>query len=111
MSSVDDDQVAWLTRRGWTLTRIAKELGCSTRTVGRARERTGVAGPPGRPLTDADLAWAERLLEDGCSVIEVERTLGRSPGSLAHRFRGRGWTHQQLSSWGGFLSRQSRAAQ
>jgi IS30 family transposase len=90
-----DDQVAFLTRRGWTMPRIAAELGCSERTVGRARERTGVANPAPRPMSAEDLELAEQLFADGCSISEVEDTLGRARGTLARRYRGRGWTYRQ----------------
>lgn len=102
-----DDQVAFLTRRGWTMPRIAAELGCSQRSVGRARKRAGVANPPARPMTADDLALAEQLFADGCSIVEVEQTLGRARGTLARRYRGRGWTSRQAGEFRQFQRRLS----
>jgi len=36
---IDDELVDWLTHDGWSIPRIAEYLGCSTRTVQRARRR------------------------------------------------------------------------
>lgn len=101
-------RIVLMTNAGWSAQRIAEALRCNVRTVTRIRVRAGIAKPPSRPLTDDELAIAERLFDDGCSISEVERTLGRAQGSLNRRFKGRGWTHQQVSEFGGFCSHHAR---
>ena len=105
-----NERIAKLTRRGWSARAIAAEVGCTERTVVRIRKKTGVAKPAARRLTDADRALAERLFADGCSVSEVERTLGRSQGSLCHAFPGRGWTRQQTGEFAAAAKRAKKLA-
>lgn len=101
-------RVAMMTTAGWSAQRIADTLNCHARTVTRIRVRLGIARPHSRWLTPDEVAWAERLLDDGCSISEVERTMGRAAGSLHRRFQGRGWTHQELSEFGAFCSGMAR---
>ncbi len=107
--NVDTRQVALLTEQGWSAAAIAVDLGCTERTVTRIRKRLGIAKPHSRWLTPDEIEHAERLLADGCSINEVERTMGRAPGSLHRRFRGRGWTLQQASEFGVFCKKMARA--
>lgn len=102
---VDDAEVARLTRQGWGAQRIAEKLGCTPRTVVRARGRTGVAQPPCRHFTAEEHSTIESMLEDGCSLHEIERTIGRNHGALAShpRYRGRGWTKQQVAEYASIL--------
>lgn len=102
---VDVARIVKLTNAGWSISRIAETLHCGERTVTRVRRKTGIAKPPSRPVTADELVVAERLFADGCSISEVERTLGRAQGSLGRRFKGRGWTHQEVSEFGGHCSR------
>lgn len=69
---------ATLDDAGHTTRHIAAELGVTTRTVQRWRETTGrkrrLDPRPTRPASEHE--QARRLLEDGCSITEVARTVG-----------------------------------
>ena len=107
---VDVERIAELTRAGWSAARIAAEVHCSDRTVHRARKLAGVAKPPARWLTPAEVEIAEQMLADGCPVVEIERTFGTSIGGLSKRFGGRGWTPTECGSWAGMYSKLAREA-
>lgn len=86
------EHVAELTRNGYSTNQIAVIVGTTPRTVVRLRAAAGVSKPSaGPPMTDAEIARAKALLDDGCSYREVARTLGRAEGTIARRFPGRGW--------------------
>lgn len=92
-------KVAEMTRAGLSGDCIAAVLGVSERSVERARVATGCARPASVPLTEAELAAARQLLDDGASYAEVARTLGRGETTVARRFPGRGWTKSQGAQW------------
>lgn len=92
------ERVAELTRRGFSAEKIAEELRVTTRTVQRDRTAMGIARPfTGIPLTDDEIRRARDLLDGGCSVSEVARTLGRSDNTLHKHFPGRAWTRAQVA--------------
>jgi hypothetical protein len=76
------DQIAELTRRGLTPPVIADILHISTRTVGRARRKRGLAQKHSKPLSAAEKQRAKVFLDDGASYAEVQRTMGCSRSSL-----------------------------
>jgi IS30 family transposase len=82
--------IAALTRAGYTAPQIAEALGITTRTVQRARVRTGVAKPfCGIPLSEDEKQRAAEMLDDGASYKEVGRTLGRADTAIGRHFPGR----------------------
>lgn len=90
------DRVAVMTRQGRSAPEIAAILGVTERTVIRDRVATGCARPvTWRTLTAEDLQLAQQLLDDGCSVVEVARTVGCSADTIHKHFPGRGWTLAQ----------------
>jgi DNA invertase Pin-like site-specific DNA recombinase len=105
---VDEMAVQKLTEAGFSARLIAKELDCDKRTVHRIRVRLGIAKPSRRLMTAEELEIAERLLADGAPVIEIERTLGRSVGALNRRYKGQGWSKQEVCEFAGACSRAAR---
>lgn len=93
-------RVKCLTEQGWPATEIAAVLKISTRTVVRYRRVTGCSQPVGRHLTDDEIATAGEMLDDGCPVQEVAKTLGVSAWAIAARYPGRAWTRSQISAFG-----------
>lgn len=83
------DQVAEMTRTGFTLADIARSLGVTERTVSRCRKRAGIAGPAAVPLTAEQIATAQQLLDDGATVAETARTIGCSQQTVSRYFPGR----------------------
>lgn len=92
-------QVAELSRQGMSVAQIAEKLKVTGRTVNRDRVRLGIAKPSPRPLTEQELATVEEMLADGASLSEAARTVGRSVHTLFRRFKGRGWTAQQVGEY------------
>lgn len=88
-----DARIAELTLAGYSAAEIATQIGITARTVVRARSRTGASRPCNHNnyMTPAEMARAEALLDDGASLSEVARTLGRSTVTLSKWFPGRGW--------------------
>lgn len=92
-------RVEELTRQGLTAQRIADILGCTVRTVHRARAARGLCLQEHRLFTAEEAASARSMLDDGASYTEVARTLGRDVSTVAKKFPGRGWTLKQASDW------------
>ena len=90
------DRVMELTRDGRSARDIAEILGITERSVLRHRRAAGLSREPGTPMTADELRRAEALLNDGCSLQEVARTLGRSARTIKRRFPGRAWTRAQI---------------
>ena len=80
-------RVAEFTRQGLSAPAIANILGVSTRSVQRARQRGGVSQGAPVPFSEDEERLAQALLDDGASMGEVARTLGRSRTPLLRRFR------------------------
>lgn len=100
--TVDDRRsgVIAMTRLGMSAAEIAVLLGVTDRTVQRDRAATGLSRPPAPPLTDAELARARALIDDGCSHTEVARTLGVHQTTVSSHFPGRGWTYAEAGHHG-----------
>lgn len=97
------DRVVALTLRGVSAPDIAHQLGITERSVMRIRKNRMVAKPSPKRFTAEELATIEKMLDDGCSIAEAARTVGRIPQVVGKRFRGRGWTLAQASEWGALM--------
>lgn len=95
------DTAVRMTKHGHTASEIATRLGVSKRTVQRWRHNAGIALPArnNTPVTEDRLAEAKKLLEDGASRSEVQRTLHMSEGTLHKYFPGCGWSVQQSTQF------------
>ena len=96
---VDHNEILRLHRAGWSARRIAKELGCTERTVTRVRARNGLTqrlSPfQGKPLAPERLEFARELFADGASRKEVIRTLGLNWSTVNRHFPNDRWTPAQ----------------
>ena len=88
-------QIIALSRAGTPVREICERVGVCNFTVISVRREAGVSKPRAPRMTADEIAQAEALLDDGCSIAEVARTLGRSRSHLGRLFPGRGWTMQQ----------------
>ena len=102
------EQVVTMTRRGMTADQIAETLSITARTVLRHRVAAGIAQPAPARVTDAQWQTAERMLDDGCSLAEIARTIGANPTTVAAHYPGRGWTKQQVGEWRAFMRKANR---
>ena len=89
-----------LTRQGYSSTFIADKLGITKRSVQRHRRQAGLSQTTRPSYTQAEIAQAQALLEDGASYLEVARTLQRGVEALRKRFPGYGWTKSQACMYG-----------
>lgn len=78
---------------------IADILKISERTVHRYRRRAGFPTQPSEPWTAEDQRRADMLFDDGCSLNEVARTLGRTDTVIKRHCPGRKWTREQEKEW------------
>ena len=102
------EQVTIMTSRGMNATQIGEALGITARTVARHRVVAGVAQPASVRVTDAQWQTAERMLQDGCSLAEIARTIGADSKTIATHFPGRGWTKQQVGEWRAFMRKANK---
>ncbi|AKQ06960.1 DNA binding protein [Mycobacterium phage Royals2015] len=94
------ERIVALSWNGWTIGDIAKEVGCSDRTVSRVRVRHGISrGEAHDPIPEHVLAQAARLLDDGASYTDAAATVGCSRTALRRKFPGRGWDRRQCAEW------------
>ena len=87
------------TLAGESAEEIAVRLGISSRTVTRHRSRLGIARAVPPRLTDEQLQRAQSLIEDGCSIAEVARTVGCSHFAISRRFPDAAWSRAQCAEW------------
>lgn len=85
------------TRDGWSAQRIADKLGCNIGTVDRWRAKSGVRLIP--DYRDADWEFAAQLIDDGCPVGEVAKTIGVSYYSVQKRFPGQDGRSANARLW------------
>lgn len=100
---IDEDiqrAIVEMSRQGMLVKTIADKLHISQRTVERYRDRTNTKAFEHKPLTEAELARAKELLEDGASYADVGRTIGRSPHAIRKRIPGYSWPLSQCSQLG-----------
>ena len=99
-----------------SLAEAARRLGCDPRQVSRYRERAGRALPPAQPHSVEDRELAARLIEDGCPIAEVARTVNAHHKTIRHWFPDApAWTPQESGALrralGGFEGQDSRERQ
>lgn len=95
---IDVERVVLLTQAGWSIPRIAEEMGICEKSVSRGRREAGIS-LPGRcspALDEQQRATAERLLDDGASYSDVARTIGCDRETVRRNWPGRGWSRQQV---------------
>ena len=102
------EQVTAMTRRGMTADQIAETLGITSRTVARHRVTAGIAQAAPARVTPDQWQTAERMLDDGCSLAEIARTIGTGASTVATHYPGRGWTKQEVGQWRAFMRRANR---
>lgn len=81
-----DERVAKLTREGLSAREIGERIGITERSVCRARRRLGLSKTAARGMSLAERALAQSLLDDGASITEVARTLGRAGDTIKRHF-------------------------
>ena len=101
---------------GLSLAEAARRLGCDKRQVTRYRARAGIAGPAPAPHRPEDRELAARLLEDGCPIAEVARTVNANHTTIRRWIPDApAWTPQQSGALrralGGFELHDSRERQ
>lgn len=94
-----NERIARMTQQGMSAKQIGIELRITARTVVRVRRAQGVALPAPKPLTAEEIRRANELLDDGYSLNEVARTIGRCIDSVRHHFPGRGWSRRECSEY------------
>ena len=87
---------------------IGEALGVTPETVARHRVAAGVAQTAAARVTPDQWQTAERMLDDGCSLAEIARTIGTSASTVATHYPGRGWTKQEVGQWRAFMRRANR---
>lgn len=90
---INVDLILERSEAGATLAEVAKEAGCSPRTVSTVRQTYGFRSHVF--LSPEQLALIEEKLDDGWSFAEIHRTLGHDTKVLASHFPGRGWSKEQ----------------
>lgn len=110
--TVDREALQRLHDMGLPASRIAAELGCTMRTVYRWRHDQGLAEPTPEAwdpaLLPGRLEQARRLLEDGASYKEVERTVHMDRRTLRKRFPGMGWPPDEGGRLGALITQLQR---
>jgi hypothetical protein len=86
---------------------IAEQLKISPNTVLRMRQELGISGRRNRPWEQYEIEKAAMLFEDGCSLSEVARTVGRSVSSVRLKFPGQCWTQDQTNDYNRSLERKA----
>lgn len=80
--------VGRLTESGYFARQIADELGISPRSVTRIRASLGISQPLARRFSEEEHQQVLDMLEDGVSLPEIGRTIGRSSDVLWRRYKG-----------------------
>lgn len=86
--------VARMTKAGLSASQIQAETGISKSTIWKMRRELGITGRQNRPWTQEEIDLATKLFDDGCSLKEVCRTVGRPMSSVRTRFPGRKWSDE-----------------
>jgi DNA-binding CsgD family transcriptional regulator len=90
------EKVAVLTREGKSAAEISVILGITARSVTRQRKALGISKPAAVPLSEDALRRARELAADGCSRMEVARTIGCSPTTIERHFHDFDWPPVEL---------------
>jgi DNA-binding CsgD family transcriptional regulator len=88
MTADHDELIQRMVGRGSTSRQIAEHLGVSTRVVQRRRVALGIAESGGRRFTAEEHARIMDMIEDGCPIPEIARTIGRNPHVVLVTYRG-----------------------
>lgn len=94
------NRVVELSQRGVPVEQIAEQLGISITHVFRIRARRMGPKTPRRPFSADEVATIEQMLQDGASLAEIARSIGRKPATLSKRWRGRGWDRIMCAEFG-----------
>lgn len=74
-------------RPGLTAAEAARKLGCHERTINRVRAQLGLTTKTGISRAEpARLEQARQLINDGASLLDVERTTGLARKTLRRHF-------------------------
>lgn len=88
----------------------AKAIGVSVKTVERIRRKAGIsAGCAFARFSPEEDKLARAMLEDGASFNEVARTLNRALSTICRKYKGMGWTKQELSEFNSWQMRMRHA--
>lgn len=93
------DEALRLARLGHTAAQIAVRTGMSTRQVSRIRVRNGITKPNPYVKHQPDWALIGKLLDDGWSFREIERTHHIAQKTLYKRFPGRAWSREDVGRY------------
>lgn len=97
--AVSVERVVELTKQNYSQRQIADMLGCTERTVIRARVKAGIAQTRAPMLTPEQLSLAENLITDGASIAEAARTIGCNVNTAYRHFKGRGFTRAEAAQY------------
>lgn len=105
------EEVRRLSAQGLSLDAIADQIGVTSRTVSRWRQKLGLSDSPTviRRMTDEDRAALLPLFEEGMSREEVHRTTGWSRQALALHFPDRKWDRAECARHGAVIRNLGRA--
>lgn len=85
----DYEEIARMSRQGYTALQISERLQISPRTVHRARNKMGMSDQKfntvGRHMSAEDIALAKKMHGNGDSLHSISRTTGFSRKSLRKR--------------------------
>lgn len=108
----EDIEARWarvmeLSRRGVRVSDIAHQVGISVTHVHRIRAKFRDKKPR-RMFTEAEIAVVESMIEDGASLNEVARTVGRDHSVIVRRWKGCGWDKVSSAEFGALRLKMSR---
>lgn len=88
-------QIITLSRQGVPVREICDRVGVGHFTVVAVRRAVGISKPRAPRMTGDEIERARALLDDGCSLAEAARTIGRSHQQMSRLFPGRGWSMKE----------------
>lgn len=94
---ISRERVKELTEQHVSLSRQARILGCTPKQISRIKHELKLTKPAAKAYPPEMYTKVEKMLDDGASYLEVQKTLGPSLRWLAKRFPGRGWTKKQMA--------------
>lgn len=100
-TKLNEERFLQLQREGCSAAVIADRLGVTPRTVQRHRVRLGVAQTTTYkgPVTEEWKAKAKAMVDDGCSISEVARTLGSTHDTVKRHFPHAGWDASKVGEY------------
>lgn len=96
-----------LLAQGLTVKEVAARMGCTNRTVERAKKDLGLTNDRGgaNRMTEQDKALILTHLDDGASLAEIHRTTGWTHDTLRRHFPGRAWNRKQVGEHAAIMRR------